>query len=528
VGPLGLSATDYLLALPVTLLTLFALGILLIDLMLPKEQKWINAVTALTGVAFSAAAIWNPFRESILTFLNDSRMFGHPAMLNSMQVDRFAIFFWYLFLAGTAIAILMSVRYLETEHENHGEYYALMLLSVVGMMCMAAGFDIVLIFIGLELMAISTYVLVGFLRRDRRSNEAALKYLLLGAFSSGIFAYGLSLFYGLTGSTNLGVISQILVHGRPDRNPDLTMKILGGPYQPVAIIALVTTLTGLLFKIAAIPFHQWAPDAYEGAPTSITGFMSVAVKAAGWAMLLRILLWGLFPMRSIWGPLVVFVAIATMTGANFAALTQTNTKRLLAYSSIAHVGYMLLAVIVLSSAPVPSPQFFDAFKGILIYLLVYTFMNLGAFGVITSLRHKKVIGDELDDLNGLYSRAPVEAVLMLVFMLSLAGIPPLAGFWGKYFIFLSLIETGHYALASLGVFYSVLGLYYYLKIANAMFMGKVEKGEERLPVSFAMRAGLGLTALATVYIGIMPNRFIELVNWALGIAQNPAVAKLTH
>jgi NADH-quinone oxidoreductase subunit N len=407
----------------------------------------------------------------------------------------------------------MSVSYLKEEHENHGEYYALMLLSVVGMMCMAAGVDIVLIFIGLELMAISTYVLVGFLRRDRRSNEAALKYLLLGAFSSGIFAYGLSLLYGLSGSTRLDAIAR-----------HMAQIMHAGPSKPVAIVALLTTLTGLLFKIAAIPFHQWAPDAYEGAPTSVTGFMSVAVKAAGWAMLLRILLGGLLPMRSIWVPVIVFVSIATMTGANLAALTQTNTKRLLAYSSIAHVGYMLLGLIA-GTLTLPSP---DGIKGILIYLLVYTFMNLGAFGVITSLRHKKVIGDELDDLNGLYSRAPVEAVLMLIFMLSLAGIPPLAGFWGKYFIFLSLVETGHYVLASLGVLYSVFGLYYYLKIANAMFMREAEEGEQRLPVSFTMRAALGVAGFATVFIGIMPDRFIQMVNWALGIAQNPAVARLVH
>src|SRR5437899_11407849 len=199
------------------------------------------------------------------------------------------------------------------------------------MMCMAAGYDIVLIFIGLGLMAISTYVLVGFLRCDRRSNEAALKYLLLGAFSSGIFAYGLSLFYGLSGGTNLRDIARAVS--------------AQNPHNPVVVIALLTTMVGLLFKIAAVPFHQWAPDAYEGAPTSITGFMSVAVKAAGWAMLLRILLWGLFPMRPLWGPLLVFVSIATMTGANFAALTQTNNKRLLAYSSIAHVGYLLLGMI---------------------------------------------------------------------------------------------------------------------------------------------------------------------------------------
>src|SRR6266852_6205316 len=192
-----------------------------------------------------------------------------------MVVDRFTIYFWYLFLAGAALSILMSVRYLEIEHENHGEFYALLLFSVVGMMCMASGFDVVLIFIGLELMAISTYVLVGFLRIDRRSNEAALKYLLLGAFSSGIFAYGLSLFYGLTGSTSLLGIRSGLVRLAATH-----------PHNPIAIVALLTTATGLLFKIAAVPFHQWAPDAYEGAPTSITGFMSVAVKSAGWALLL--------------------------------------------------------------------------------------------------------------------------------------------------------------------------------------------------------------------------------------------------
>src|SRR5271166_5433071 len=472
--------------------------------MLPKEMKWANALTAFVGVLFSAAGVYK-----IQLFL--ARSPGVSGMLNTMVVDRFALYFFYLFLAGTAIAILISAKYMKTEHENHGEYYALMLLSVVGMMCMAAGFDIVLIFIGLELMAISTYVLVGFLRRDRRSNEAALKYLLLGAFSSGIFAYGLSLIYGLTGSTNLYIIGA--------RLPGLVHS----EYKPVAILALLTTITGLLFKIAAIPFHQWAPDAYEGAPTSVTGFMSVAVKAAGWAMLLRVLIVGFGPMRPVWVPLLVFVSIATMTGANFAALTQTNTKRLLAYSSIAHVGYMLLGLIA-GTAYELSP---DGIKGILIYLLVYTFMNLGAFGVITSLRHRNVIGDELDDLNGLYARAPVEAVLMLIFLLSLAGIPPLAGFWGKYFIFLSLIETGHYALASLGVLYSVFGLYYYLKMANAMFMGQPEE-RGLLPVSWTMRAALGVSAFATLFIGIMPDRFIQIVNWSLGLAQTPAVAKLIH
>jgi NADH-quinone oxidoreductase subunit N len=487
--------------LPMVELTIFALGILLIDLMVPRSWKWINAAGALVGVLFAGLCVWQ-----IQAMLPPRGLVG---FYNSLLVDRFAIYFWYLFLAGTAISILTSVHYLEIEDEHHGEYYALLLLSVVGMMCMAAGIDVVLIFIGLELMAISSYVLVGFLRRDRRSNEAALKYLLLGAFSSGIFAYGLSLFYGISGSTNLGVIGRA-VSGQNTHNP-------------VVIIALLTTMVGLLFKIAAIPFHQWAPDAYEGAPTSITGFMSVAVKAAAWAMLLRILLFGLFPLRSVYTPVIVFVSIATMTGANFAALTQSNTKRLLAYSSIAHVGYMLLAFVAMGTSPLGTPGFLDGFKGILIYLMVYTFMNLGAFAVITSLRQRNVIGDELDDMAGLYQRAPVEAVLMLLFLLSLAGIPPAAGFLGKYYIFLSLIESQHYVLAALGVVYSLFGLYYYLKIANSMLM-RAPMERERLPVSFGMRCAVGITALATLFIGIYPEPAIRSVNWSLGIRQPAPVA----
>jgi len=499
---LGLSPVEYRLMLPMVELGIFALGILLIDLMIPREWKWMNAAGAFVGVLFSALCVWQI--QSLFPR-------GAIGFFNSLLVDRFAIYFWYLFLAGAGIAILMSARYLDVENEHHGEYYALLLLSVIGMMCMAAGIDIVLIFIGLELMAISTYVLVGFLRRDRRSNEAALKYLLLGAFSSGIFAYGLSLFYGLSGSTNLANIARAVS--------------TRDPHNPVVIIALLTTMVGLLFKIAAIPFHQWAPDAYEGAPTSITGFMSVAVKAAAWAMLLRILMFGLFPLRSIYTPVIVFVSIATMTGANFAALTQSNTKRLLAYSSIAHVGYMLLAFVAMGTSAPNSPGFLDGFKGILVYLLVYTFMNLGAFAVITSLRNRNVIGDELDDIAGLYSRAPVEAVLMLLFLLSLAGIPPAAGFLGKYYIFLSLIESQHYWLAAAAVFYALFGLYYYLKIANAMFMREAME-TERLPVSLGMRFALGITALATIVIGVYPEPFIRTVNWSLGIAQTPHVTAM--
>jgi NADH-quinone oxidoreductase subunit N len=507
------TSTDYLMSLPIILLTLFALGILLIDLMVPVEWKWVNAVTALVGILFSAAGVWK-----IQAALGTRP--GQPAMMNAMVVDHFAIYFWYLFLASAAISILMSMHYLEVEREHHGEFYSLILFSLVGMMCMAAGFDVVLIFIGLELMAISTYVLVGFLRTDRRSNEAALKYMLLGAFSSGIFAYGLSLFYGLSGSTNLQIIATRLSQ---------QMAAHQNHVQPVAVIALLTTATGLFFKIAAIPFHQWLPDAYEGAPTSVTGFMSVAVKAAAWAMLLRILLWGLYPLRTVYVPLLVFISIATMTGANLAALTQNNLKRLLAYSSIAHVGYMLLGLIALASVDYPSPAFFDGFKGILLYLLVYTFMNLGAFAVVTSLRRREVIGDEIDDIAGLFSRAPIESILMLIFLLSLAGIPPLAGFYGKYFIFLSLIESGHYVLASLGVLYAVFGLYYYMRIANAIFMREA-MDKARLPLGVPMGFALGITAFGTVLIGVLPEQFIQAVNhavyWSLGIVKTSPIASL--
>jgi len=504
------TGTDYLVSLPMIMLSLFGIGILIIDLFLKPQEKHLNMWTALLGLLFSGLTVRKiqlayKAAETAGTSVTAIVGFG-----GALLMDRFAIYFLYLFLIGAAVAILMSAKYLDIERENHGEYYALILFSVVGMMCMAAGYDIVLLFIGLELMAISTYVLVGFLRRDQCSNEAALKYLLLGAFSSGIFAYGLSLFYGLSGTTNIRGIAVAL-----------EKHYAANPHDPIAILAMITVAVGLFFKIAAVPFHQWAPDAYEGAPTSITGFMSVAVKAAGWAMLLRIFLFMLYPMRPAYVPLLIFVSIATMTGGNLAAITQTNTKRLLAYSSIAHVGYMLLGLVA-GTAVSENPT---GIKGILIYLLVYTFMNLGAFAVITSLRRRDIIGDELDDIAGLMQKAPTEAILMLVFLLSLAGIPPLAGFYGKYFIFLSLVESGHFYLAGAAVLYAVVGMYYYLKIANAMLMGKANT-EEPVAMSPGLRVALLVTAVGTIGIGLMPNAFIHAVNWALSLPETTSLANL--
>jgi NADH-quinone oxidoreductase subunit N len=268
-------------------------------------------------------------------------------------------------------------------------------------------------------------------------------------------------------------------------------------------------MTGLLFKIAAAPFHMWAPDVYEGAPTSVTGFMSVAVLAAGWALTLRILLFGLYPLRPLYVPMLIVTALLTLIVGNLAAIAQTNLKRLLAYSSIAHVGYMLLGLV--ASDGVSNRT---GIKGILFYLLVYTFMNLGAFAVLTSLRRRNIVGDTIEDIAGLAQKAPVEAVLMMVFLLSLAGIPPFAGFYGKYFIFLSLIQTGHYTLATVAVLFAVVALYYYLRIVNAMFMGKAIS-DEPVPSTPAMNLALYVTAAGTIVIGLLPNIFIQAVDWSI-------------
>ncbi|MDP9268531.1 MAG: NADH-quinone oxidoreductase subunit N [Acidobacteriota bacterium] len=482
---------DLAVVMPMVMLALFGCGILIVDLLLPAADKRWNAATAAIGLVFASGSLWR-----VQQMLARGGTLDVTGFNGTVVMDPMAIFFFWLFIVATALTILISVRYMEIEQEDHGEYYALMLFSVVGMMCMASGKDIVLLFIGLELMAISTYVLVGFLRRDKRSNEAALKYLLLSAFSSGIFAYGLSLLYGLTGTTDVTMIGRRLA-------------VLQHSSYPILVLAVVTTLAGLFFKIAAVPFHQWAPDAYEGAPTAITGFMSVAGKAAAWALLLRIFLYALRYASELWMPMVIFVAIATLTGGNLAAITQNNLKRLLAYSSIAHVGYMMLGLVAWNDTGI---------KGILVYLLVYTFMNLGAFAVIVSLRRRDLIGDEIDDIAGLWFKRPVEAMLMVIFLLSLGGIPPLAGFYGKYFIFLALIQTGHYVLASLAVFYIAVSLYYYLRIINAMLMRPALDAEPIHP-AFGLRLALLITGAATVGIGLFPELIIRAATWTITAPQ---------
>lgn len=472
------------LILPQMQLALFGLGILLTDFWLEEKEKQWNAWTALAGVGFSAYSLWR---------LRDVETVGFGG---TILVDPFFIFFGFLFLASAALVILLSMRYLDVEAEHHGEYYALVLFATIGMMFMACGIDLVVLFIGLETMAITFYVLAGFLRGNKKSNEGALKYMLLGAFSSGLLAYGFSLLYGLSGSTLL---------------PDALRGVAeAGAGHGFVIVALVTIGAGMLFKVAAVPFHQWAPDVYEGAPTSITAFLSVASKAASFAMLLRIFLTVLWPAKATWELMLAAVAIATMTWGNFAAITQSNLKRLLAYSSIAHAGYVLLGLVAYAAFPEST----TGLKGIAFYLFAYTFMNTGAFAIIIILRRKGLIGDEIEDVQGLYYRSPASAVVLLLFMLSLAGIPPTAGFIGKYFIFLALLEAKHYTLAVLAVIYVVPALYYYFRIVQAAWMR--DSNDPVAPkVSPAQALALGVAALVTLAAGLYPEPFIRIANYSL-------------
>lgn len=483
------TSVDHFVLLPAIMTALFGCAIFLFDFLIfpePKQRKWLLLFLVL-GVVFSGASLW---RQQ--AFLQAQGIGQITAFQGAVTIDGFALFFNWIFLAATLVVGLASYKYLEIEGEHHGEYYGLLLLANCGMFFLAAGTDLITLFIGLELMALCFYIMVGFLRGQKRSNEAALKYLLLGAFSSGFLAYGFSVLYGLSGSTRLG---------------DVTAAVVSrGPKDPLVLLALVTTSVGLLFKISAVPFHMWAPDAYEGAPTSVTAYLSVGSKAASFAFLVRMFTGPLAPAREVWEPLLIAVAVVTLTVGNLAAITQSNVKRLLAYSSISHAGYMMLGLIA------GNPT---GLKGVAVYLLVYTFMTLGAFLVLIALRRQDLPGENLDDLAGLMRKHPWHAVLMLIFMLSLAGIPPTAGFVGKYYIFLSLLQTGHYALAVLAALYVAVAIYYYLRIVRSMF---IDEPADRVPVasSAGLRLALGITGVMTLLVGVYPEPFLRLAEISLG------------
>lgn len=469
-------------------LVIWGLGLLCMDFLIPSRWKSLNALLSLVALAIAGIQLY---------FLR-----GHgvgTAFYGMMVWDSFTFYFSLLFLASAFITVIISYHYLDIENEQHTEYYALLLFAVSGMMFMAAAVDLVAIFISLELMSISTYVLVGFLRGRKRSNEASLKYFLLGAFSTGIILYGMSLLYGITGSTNLSVIAR---------------EIAGLENNTLLILSVFMMMAGLCFKIAAAPFHMWVPDAYEGAPTAVTAFMSVAVKAAAFAIFFRIFFLALAQVREVYLVPLAAIAMFTMTWGNVAAVMQQNVKRLLAYSSISHAGFVLMGLVAGTDFGVTASA---------IYLLAYTFMNLGIWAVVILLRRQDILGEGIEDFNGLYFKYPAVAVLMLIFLLSLAGIPPLGGFIAKYFVFAAVIDVAlrpgeAYSglmvwLAVIGVLNVVVSLYYYFRIVVAMFL---REEEQPLPLSFSagMVVALAVTGILTLLIGIYPEPFINLARTA--------------
>jgi NADH-quinone oxidoreductase subunit N len=478
--PAGVSVRDFWFILPELVITGGALLVLIVDVLAPRNGRVLAWATLLVIGATMAALL--PFGAT------------HREVAHLIAVDRFALFFKILFLVAAAITVLMSIRYLDIEGASPGEYYFLVLCATLGMMIMAGGIDLITIFIGLETMAVSFYVLTGFIKPNQRSNEAAVKYFLLGAFSLGILLYGMSLMYGLSGTTNLR-----------------QMTFDGVQKDPRLVLAVILVVAGVGFKIAAVPFHMWAPDVYEGAPTPITAFLSVGSKAASFAMLLRIFLEGLPAVSADWRLLFEVLSIVTMTFGNLAALTQTNVKRMLAYSSIAHAGYVLIGVVA------GTPR---GIAAMLIYLLIYAFMQLGAFTVVVLLRRRDTVGDELKDFSGLSFRSPFAAFAMLVFMLSLGGIPPTAGFMGKFWLFSAAVDAGYYGLAVVGVLNSAISLYYYARIVVFMYLKKEEIGSPPVATP-SLVAALAVAVVATIVLGVYPRLLFEVAEASartLGVA----------
>jgi NADH-quinone oxidoreductase subunit N len=462
---------------PELYLAMFGMILLILDLVVEKKRNL--GFVALIGLAFSGMFLLRLWGVQV------------SAYGGALAIDNFSAFFKFVFLAATALSIGLSLRYLDIEREHHGEYYALILFATMGMMFMAGAMDLVTLYIGLETMAIATYVLVGFLRNNQRSNEASMKYFLLGAFSSAILLYGMSLLYGVSGSTRFTTIAQALAD-RPAGDP-------------ISLMAMITLSAGLFFKIAAVPFHQWTPDAYEGAPTSITAFMSVAVKAASFAMMVRIFMIAMYPLKPQWTAVMAAVSVLTMTIGNIAAITQSNLKRLLAYSSISHAGYVLIGFIAGNET---------GLTAVPLYLLIYTFTNIGAWAVIVALRRRDVIGEHIEEMSGLFFKNPGAAILMLIFLLSLAGIPPTAGFIGKYYLFAAAIETGHNVLAVIAVLNAAISLYFYLRIVVVMFMRDATE-KTGLVYSPGVLAALGVAFLFTMWIGVYPDPFISMARRAV-------------
>jgi len=411
-----------------------------------------------------------------------------------VQVDAFTNFFRALFVILALFATLVAPSYLERKKVPAGEYYATLLFSTVGAMTITLATDLITLFVGLELMTIPVYVLAGIQRRDRFSNEAALKYFLLGAFSSALLVYGFAWLFGVTGSTRYSDIVGVL----------RTTGLANG--QTIIALSLITV--GLGFKAAVVPFHQWTPDAYDGAPTPATAFMSVAPKAAAFAAILRVLISAMGPLAVDWSAVFAVLAAITMTAGNVVALVQTNTKRMLAYSSIAHTGYILAAVAAVSAGT-------SSGAAVLFYVFAYGLMNLGAFACLLYIDLEGTRGATLDELNGFARREPLGALAFAVFLISLTGVPPTVGFVAKFLVIQPVLDAGYVWLAVLLALNAVLAAFYYLRVVVHMYMYDAESGAPALIPSRLLSFSLGVSALAVVALGILPN---SLYQWALGAA----------
>ncbi|QEL22193.1 NADH-quinone oxidoreductase subunit N [Bosea sp. F3-2] len=409
---------------------------------------------------------------------------ARPAYAGMFVADRFAVFFKAVFYLTAMLTFLLSQKYAEIERIESCEYYVLLLLALSGMMIMASAVDLLSIYVGLELLVLCTYVLTGFLRRQRRSNEAALKYVILGAVSTGIFLYGVSLVYGLTGTTRLDGMAAALT---------------GAPLDPGLLLAVVFIVAGLVFKVGAVPFHMWVPDVYEGAPTTVTAFMSVGPKAAGFAVILRVFLNPLVAASEVW-IIVAAIAVATMALGSFVALVQDNFKRLLAYSSIAHAGFALFGI---------AAGGVEGSASVMLYLLIYAFMNLGIFASVIVMRSGDAAGEMIEEYAGLAKTHRGLALLMLLFLFSLAGIPPTAGFFAKFYILVALVDRGFVALAVIAVLLSTVAAYFYIRVVMLLYM-REPKGAFAPALTPAVRIALAITAAGTIGIGLFPAWFLRL------------------
>jgi NADH-quinone oxidoreductase subunit N len=468
---------------PALILTVTAVVILLLDALSPRGRKAYFPQLSLLGLAAAA--------------LQTCLMWGqkaHTDFARMIYVDNFTLFFYLVFILGSALTVMLSRQYLEDYGKNLGEYYALVLFATVGMMLMTAAAHLIMLFLGLEVMSIAVYVLAGLFREDARSNEASLKYLILGSFSSAFLLFGMAMLYGAAGGT-------LYLDELP--------KVLGAKFtQPLTLAGIALLLVGFGFKVASAPFHMWTPDVYEGAPTSVTAFMAVGVKAAAFAAFARVFFLVFLDMKGDWTMLVWVLAVATMTIGNVVAIAQTNIKRMLAYSSIAHAGYLLVALVAANQLGAVS---------LLYYLLAYTLMNLGAFGVVILVGRKKDSYLNIYDYSGLGFQHPALAASMALFMFALAGIPPTAGFVGKFYIFSAAVQAGYIWLAIIGVMNSLVSVFYYLRITVLMYMKPAEA--DLGPVSFSpgLTAVLATTAAGVMLIGIFPGRLYDLAMNAVKI-----------